>query len=39
MNVYQGNVKKSPFNKPKPIVDENDINTLMDKWGIKTEGD
>lgn len=39
MNVYQGNLKKSPFDKPKPIVDENDINTLMDKWGIETEGD
>tara|TARA_R100000963_G_scaffold35082_1_gene31778 strand:- start:1162 stop:1974 length:813 start_codon:yes stop_codon:yes gene_type:complete len=39
MNIYQVDVKKSPFNKPKPIVDENDIDTLMDKWGIKDEGD
>ena len=39
MNVYQVDIKKSPFDKPKPIVDENDINTLMDKWGVKTEGD
>lgn len=39
MNVYQVDVKKSPFDKPKPIVDENDIDALLDKWGIKIEGD
>ena len=31
MNVYKVNVNKSPFNKPKPILNENDIDTLMDK--------
>jgi|TARA_R110000782_G_scaffold6579_1_gene22613 hypothetical protein len=39
MNVYKVNVNKSPFNKPKPILNENDIDTLMDKWGVQDKGD
>tara|TARA_R100001086_G_scaffold6098_1_gene3822 strand:- start:2697 stop:3509 length:813 start_codon:yes stop_codon:yes gene_type:complete len=39
MSSSQFNVKKSPFDKPKPIVNEGDIDNLMEKWGVKEEGD